>query len=135
MTVSNTTTANPVPPGVTAPRRILEKPIAIAIPPPTQSPQQQQQQPVKRDIQSAVVASNLMLSPAPQPHAGCYAVPVPVTAAGSASSKSFLPSGTVTTAAVITTQETVVAPTISTTKVSHVGISSALKSMHPISTP
>nr|CDS31955.1 zinc finger (C2H2) and AT rich interactive domain containing protein [Hymenolepis microstoma] len=127
-TVVNTTTTNTSPSGVS--RRILEKPIAIAVQPPAQSSQQQPQQ-TKKDLQSASVASNLMLCPPPQPHAGCYAVPVPVTVVSAfpaptkpvmiATSGSSLPisSWTVTsitttaTSTVVKTQEALLTPAIS----------------------
>ncbi|VUZ45047.1 unnamed protein product, partial [Hymenolepis diminuta] len=142
-TVVNTTTTNTLPSGVTAPRRILEKPIAIAMQPPTQTLQQQTQQ-EKKDLQSAVVASNLMLCPAPQPHAGCYAVPVPVTVVSACPAPNKLPvtittpesslptsasfSGTVTsitttaTSTVVKTQEAIVTPAISTTRTATINV-------------
>ncbi|KAL5963866.1 AT-rich interactive domain-containing protein 2 [Taenia solium] len=63
----NTVTTNMSQPNST--RRIMEKPVAPAMPPPA---------PVRKDPHPTI-ASCLLLSPAPQPHAGCYAVPVQTT--------------------------------------------------------
>ncbi|KAH9280009.1 AT-rich interactive domain-containing protein 2 [Echinococcus granulosus] len=50
-------------------RRIMEKPVAPTMAPP---------EPVKK-APNPTITSCLLLSPAPRPHAGCYAVPVPTT--------------------------------------------------------
>ncbi|VDM31681.1 unnamed protein product [Hydatigera taeniaeformis] len=76
-----TTTGSANAPNISQPnptRRIMEKPVAPTMPPLT---------PVKKDPHPTI-ASCLLLSPAPQPHAGCYAVPVPTTGVTTSAVKS-----------------------------------------------
>ncbi|KAL5107809.1 AT-rich interactive domain-containing protein 2 [Taenia crassiceps] len=104
-TTASTITVTANMPQSNSARRIMEKPVAPAMPPPT---------PVKKDPHPTI-ASCLLLSPAPQPHAGCYAVPVPTTGVAASVAKPpplplSLPSTTTTA------QESSVPPPASITK-------------------
>ena len=105
---STPTSATPLhPQGNPSTRRILEKPVAVVTPPPA---------PVMKEAQASV-SSSLLLSPVPQPHAGCYAVPVPfTTAAPPASARPVITPQVVSSSSL--TRESSVTSSTPTTKVS-----------------